>query len=71
MCTSKSIEVERDEVSNKYDYLREAMPLIDECKEIILRTDGDASGQVLRDDLAMRLGKARCKWYLILMDVKT
>ena len=38
------------------------MPLIDECKEIILCTDGDVSGQVLRDDLAMRLGKARCKW---------
>lgn len=59
---SKSIEVDRDQVSNKYDYLREALSLIDDCKEVILCTDGDSSGQVLRDDLAMRLGKARCKW---------
>lgn len=59
---SKKIEVDRDEVSNKYDYLRDALPLIDSCKEVILCTDGDASGQVLRDDLSIRIGKARCKW---------
>ena len=59
---SKSIEVERDEVSNKYSYLRDILPLIEECREIYLCTDNDTNGQVLRDDLAIRLGKARCKF---------
>tara|TARA_R100001530_G_scaffold135466_1_gene112737 strand:- start:804 stop:2375 length:1572 start_codon:yes stop_codon:yes gene_type:complete len=59
---SKSIDPERDDTSQKYSYLRDAMPLLDSCKEIIICTDGDASGQVLRDDLSIRLGRARCKY---------
>lgn len=59
---SKNIEPERDSVSNKYSYLRDIMGLLEDCKEIILCTDGDTNGQVLRDDLAIRLGKTRCKF---------
>ena len=59
---SKSIDVERDGVSSKYSYLRDILPLIEDCKEIILCTDADTDGQVLRDDLAVRLGKTRCKF---------
>lgn len=59
---SQSISPDRDEVSNKYAFVRDLLPLIEECREIILCTDDDTNGQVLRDDLAIRLGKARCKF---------
>ena len=59
---AKNIDPNRDDVSNKYSYLQECFSLIDDCKEIIIATDGDASGQVLRDDLSIRIGKARCKY---------
>ena len=59
---SKSIEPERDSVSHKYSYIRDIVELLEDCKEIILCTDGDTNGQVLRDDLAIRLGKTRCKF---------
>ena len=59
---SKNIDPERDEVSMKYSYLQNAFSLLDDCKEIIIATDGDASGHVLRDDLSIRLSKARCKY---------
>jgi len=58
----KSIDVERDGISNKYSYVQDLLPLLENCKEIIIATDGDTNGQVLRDDLAIRLGKARCKF---------
>ena len=38
------------------------LPLLEECTEIILAVDGDGNGQVLRDDLAVRLGRTRCKF---------
>ena len=47
--------------SGKYVYLDVAAGLRD-VKEIILATDSDAPGIALRDDLALRLGRARCKW---------
>src|SRR5262249_25618493 len=34
------------------------------CKKIILATDDDSAGQVLREELATRLGRDRC-WYVI------
>jgi twinkle protein len=37
-------------------------PAIDRFKRIILATDADAPGQVLRDELAIRLGRDRCHW---------
>lgn len=48
--------------SGKYLYLDNAPGALRDAKEIILATDGDAAGQALRDDLALRLGRARCKW---------
>ena len=52
---SQSISPDRDEVSNKYAFVRDLLPLIEDCREIILCTDDDTNGQVLRDDLAIRL----------------
>ena len=49
---SQSISPDRDEVSNKYAFVRDLLPLIEDCREIILCTDDDTNGQVLRDDLA-------------------
>lgn len=59
---SQSIDVDRDDVSNKYAFVRDMLPLLEECTEIILAVDGDGNGQVLRDDLAVRLGRTRCKF---------
>lgn len=59
---SKNIEPERDGVSHKYSYVRDIIGLLENCTEIILCTDGDTNGQVLREDLAVRLGKTRCKF---------
>lgn len=49
--------------SGKYAYLDNApTSALREIKEIILATDADQPGIALRDDLALRLGRARCKW---------
>ena len=48
--------------SGKYSYLDAAPAALRDIKEIILATDGDTPGIALRDDLALRLGRARCKW---------
>ena len=48
--------------TSKYAYLDGAPGALRDAKEIILATDGDAPGIALRDDLALRLGRARCKW---------
>ncbi len=46
----------------KYSYLDNAPLALASVKEIILATDGDGPGTNLLHDLALRLGKARCKW---------
>ena len=46
--------------SGKYAYLEAAPAALRDIKEIILATDGDTPGIALRDDLALRLGRARC-----------
>lgn len=51
-----------DTDGKKYAFLEEARPLLDDCREIILATDGDGPGFNLRDDLALRLGAHRCKF---------
>jgi twinkle protein len=51
---------ERD--SQKYSFLTDALPALRDVKEIILCTDSDGPGINLMNDLAIRLGKARCKW---------
>jgi twinkle protein len=38
-------------------------PLVDRYKTLILSSDGDKAGAVLRDELALRLGRDRC-WYV-------
>lgn len=51
-----------NEDSRKYTYLADAKKLLDPVREIILAVDGDGPGHNLLNDLAIRLGKARCKW---------
>lgn len=46
----------------KYSYVFDALPLLKDVKEIILATDNDGPGHILRDELAHILGRARCKW---------
>ncbi len=48
--------------SKKYSYLDDAAEYLLSVKDIILCTDNDTPGQNLMNDLALRLGKARCKW---------
>lgn len=50
--------------SQKYSYVTDSLPSMgfDVVKEIILATDGDGPGMNLMNDLALRLGKGRCKW---------
>ena len=50
-----------DGESRKYDYLDNAPQGLKEAREIILATDGDGPGTNLMHDLALRLGRARCK----------
>lgn len=46
--------------TRKYDFLD--APGLKDVREIILATDGDGPGTNLMHDLALRLGRARCKW---------
>jgi twinkle protein len=46
----------------KYAFLDSAMSQLANCKEIILATDDDDPGRILREDLSIRLGSAKCKW---------
>ena len=46
----------------RYAFLDEAMPLLAECREIVLAVDADGPGANLQQDLALRLGRQRCKW---------
>ncbi len=48
--------------SAKYSYLDDAKDALRDVREIILCTDGDGPGANLLNDLALRLGKVRCKW---------
>lgn len=51
-----------DGPSRKYDFLDTAPQALSDVREIILATDGDGPGMNLMHDLALRLGRARCKW---------
>lgn len=53
-------QITENQDSLRYRYLD--APGMREVKEIILAVDGDDPGSVLREDLALRLGRARCKW---------
>lgn len=51
-----------DDRGAKYSYVREAEPALRDVRGIVLATDADAPGVNLMNDLALRLGKARCRW---------
>lgn len=51
-----------DRESRCYAFLEQARDALRPVKEIILATDGDGPGVALMNDLALRLGRARCKW---------
>lgn len=51
-----------DKETAKYTFLENAPQALRDVKEIILCVDGDEAGANLLHDLALRLGKARCKW---------
>jgi len=46
----------------RFDWLETERAHLRGVKEIILAADGDRAGIILRNQLAMRLGRARCKW---------
>lgn len=48
--------------SVKYGYVDDAQAQLRDVREIILCTDSDGPGANLLNDLALRLGKIRCKW---------
>lgn len=50
------------EDSQKYTYLLDVLGDIRKSREVILATDSDGPGTNLMNDLAIRIGKARCKW---------
>lgn len=45
----------------RYAYIIEVLPLLGDCREIILCTDGDEPGRNLAHDLSQILGRTRCK----------
>lgn len=51
-----------DRDTAKYDYVPELLKALKGKDEIILATDGDGPGANLLEDLAYRLGRARCKY---------
>lgn len=56
--------------SAKYSFVRDAKLQMAECREIILATDSDEPGINLMNDLAIRLGVARCKYVRYPRDCK-
>lgn len=55
-------EKAEDQNSRRYAFLEHAMEAMRPVKEIILACDNDGPGQALMNDLAVRLGKGRCKF---------
>ncbi len=51
-----------DDSGSKYSYVTDAKAILRDVGEIILATDNDGPGINLLNDLAIRLGKHRCKW---------
>lgn len=55
------VEPEQD-AGARYKFIENAPKALNDCKEIILAVDGDAPGIALMNDLALRLGRVRCRW---------
>ena len=65
--TEKDIAIAED---TRFAYLwdnERIIPEVAQFDKIILATDGDEPGQILRDELALRIGDARC-WYVTYPD---
>lgn len=45
----------------KYGFIADTLPLLKDCREVILACDADGPGQALTHDLAVRLGRGKCK----------
>jgi len=50
----------KDDDGKKYSYLWDAKSKLDEASRIILATDNDEPGRILAEEIARRVGKARC-----------
>jgi len=50
----------KDDGGKKYSYLWDAKAKLDEASRIILATDNDEPGRILAEEIARRVGKARC-----------
>ena len=61
---TKSIPIEDERSYSAFEYLNNAIDLLKSVKEIIIATDGDRAGRILLEDLALRLGKPRCRWVM-------
>ena len=48
--------------AGKYAFLDAAHPALGDVQQIVLAVDGDGPGAALLADLALHLGKARCRW---------
>src|SRR5215471_17932455 len=53
---------EDEDSGARYKFLENAPKALHQCNEIILATDADRPGLVLMNDLALRLGRVRCRW---------
>lgn len=59
---TRSPTIRSDEVGKRYAYLDDAWPYLRDCRDIVLAVDADGPGANLLHDLAVRLGRHRCKW---------
>ncbi len=57
-------EIKLDEDTKAYRYLDHARAPLKEADEVVLATDGDEPGIALMNDLALRIGRPRCKWVI-------
>ena len=70
---SISQEIDKDEDSSKFDFLKNSLPLIESCNKFILALDSDSAGQAMTKALVDRLGRAKCwlvDWSLYDVDGK-
>ena len=59
-----------EDPSERYRFIDNAPKALGQCREIILAVDSDGPGINLLNDLALRLGRARCKWVRYPRDCK-
>jgi twinkle protein len=55
--SQKRVDPEED---TKFSYIWEERDRIERCKKIILATDNDAAGEALAEEIARRVGRAKC-----------